>query len=111
MTQIFFFFYSEGDKKFIFYFLLNIIPIIGDVNKMFCLDSQNFLYDICFNDQSDHSFNLSILSDSITYFYPQENIIKKIISYFNECIKNNAENVFLDGDFSSFYFNGKIWKK
>ena len=100
----------ETDKKIIFNFLSNILPIINDVNKMFCLEFQNFLYDICLTDQTDHSFNLSILSDAICYFYPQETIINKIISYLNECIKNNVQNIFSTAIFQVFILMERLEK-
>ena len=101
----------EVDKKKIYDFLSNILPYVNKADRNFGLDFQNLLYDICLKDQIDHSYSLSMLSDTFFYFYPiEEGIINKIINYFKECIKNNGQNIFSTAIFQVFILMERLEK-
>ena len=93
----------ENEKKKVLEFLSNIISCAKDLSSDFNISLQNLVFDICLKDKEDISFNLSLLADSFYYFYPlEEDIIKKILSYFKECIRSNVQNIFSTAIFQTF---------
>ena len=101
----------ENDKKIIFEFFSNIIPIINNLNNNFCIDFQNVILDTCLKEKNDKSYSLSLLSDAFFYFNPkQEDIVNKIISYFRECIRSNSQNIFSTAVFHTFILMERFGK-
>jgi hypothetical protein len=86
---------STNDKSKVLDFLASILPISKQLNTAFLKEIQEFLYDICLNDRDDMSYCASILADAFYYFYPiNESTANKTISYFKNCIRSNALNIF-----------------
>lgn len=93
----------ENEKKKVLEFLSNIISCVKDLSSDFNIGLQNIVFDICLKDKEDISFNLSMLADSFYYFYPlDEDIIKKILSYFKECLRSQVQNIFSTAIFQTF---------
>ncbi len=86
---------ATNDKNKVLEFLASILPISKKLNTAFLKEIQDFLYDICLNDRDDMSYCASILADAFYYFYPiDESTANKTMSYFKNCIRSNALNVF-----------------
>jgi len=86
---------NKNEKKNIFEFFSSILPIIRDVNDDFFQYLQKFLFEICFNENDDISYSISILGDAFFYFYPLDNdTTEKILEYFINNIKSDKENIF-----------------
>ena len=86
----------NDEKKQIYEFYSSILPILKNISdKNFYQLLQNFLFEICFNEKEDLSYNISILGDAFFYFFPlEEDITNKILEYFSSCIKSEKENIF-----------------
>ena len=87
--------FSSGEKKKIYEFFSSILPDIKNLNNVFLKQLQDFLFEICLNENEDMSISLTVLGDAFFYFFPfEEDLIKQILDYFNNCISNNSENIF-----------------
>ena len=95
----------DNKKKQIYEFYSSILPILKNIcDKNFYQQLQNFLFEICFNEKEDLSYNISILGDAFFYFFPlEEEITNKILEYFSSCIKREKENIFLTSISQIFY--------
>ena len=90
--------YNYGIKKSIYDFISNIISLSNNMDKDFIYYFQKFIYDICLTNNTDISYNLSILSDTFFLFDPiEDNNANRIIAYFKENIKSNIQNIFSTG--------------
>ena len=85
----------DGEKKKIYEFYSSILPILKNITSDFSQELKNFLFEICFNETEDISYNISILGDAFFYFYPLEDEkTNKILNYFYDSIRNEKENIF-----------------
>ena len=82
-------------KKKIYEFYSSILPILKNITSDFSQELKNFLFEICFNETEDISYNISILGDAFFYFYPlDDEKTNKILNYFYDSIRNEKENIF-----------------
>ena len=82
---------ESNEKNKVMNFLLNILPIVKQLNDNFRSKIKEFLFDICLDEKNDLPLVVSILADAFYYFYPiDESLANKIIYFFKTLIKDNS---------------------
>ena len=82
---------ESNEKNKVLNFLLNILPIVKQLNDNFSSKIKEFLFDICLDEKNDLPLVVSILADAFYYFYPiDESLANKIIYFFKTLIKDNS---------------------
>ena len=86
---------ATSQKKIIYEFFANILPIAKKLNTLFLKEIKQFVFDMCLNEKNDLSVCISLLSDAFYYFSPvEDDLMEKIISYFKNCVRSNIKSVY-----------------
>jgi hypothetical protein len=84
---------------------------VNKIDKIFCKDFQNLMYDIFLKGNIDQSFSLSMISDAFFYFNPKnKKIFNKLIVFLRDSIRSEIQNVYSTAIFQMFILIERLGK-
>ena len=86
---------TNSQKKIIFEFFSNILPIAKKLNTLFLQQLKELIFDLCFNEKNDLSVCVSLVADAFYYFSPiDDDLLEKIIQFFKTCVRSDIKSVY-----------------
>ena len=86
---------TSSQKKIIFEFFSNILPIVKKLNTMFQREIRELILDLCLNEKNDLSVCVSLVADAFYYFSPiDDDLLEKIINFFKSCVRSDIKSVY-----------------
>ena len=87
---------ATSQKKTIFEFFANILPIIKKLNSVFMRQLKEFIFELCLNEKNeDLSVCVTIVADAFYYLSPiEDELLDKITSFFKTCVRSDKKSIY-----------------